>query len=356
MVLFFTAQVEVLLASRLLMAESPITTHDPQNEGQGQGPVQPSPQQNKEMEKNFAQMKRKMSMEEIGLKIKHKIMVLSGKGGVGKSTVSTGLALSLAQLGHKVGILDIDITGPNVPKMMGLDGHKLHVEEGRIHPAKGHLGVKVISMAFLLDDPDTPVVWRGPIKLGAIQQFIGDVEWGNLDYLIIDFPPGTSDEPLTVSQSLPNIDGMVIVTTPQAVALLDSRKSITFAESLKVPVLGVVENMSGYTINGVTAANVSVEIAGPGGKTIKSTSDEDGNFSVTLDIFKKGGGKSTAEDFGVPFLGALPFDPGFVRGGDDGVHKIVSDPEGASSIAFSEIVKAVLAQISDKPSSSLEII
>ena len=338
------------------MAESPITTHDPQNEGQGQGPVQPSPQQNKEMEKNFAQMKRKMSMEEIGLKIKHKIMVLSGKGGVGKSTVSTGLALSLAQLGHKVGILDIDITGPNVPKMMGLDGHKLHVEEGRIHPAKGHLGVKVISMAFLLDDPDTPVVWRGPIKLGAIQQFIGDVEWGNLDYLIIDFPPGTSDEPLTVSQSLPNIDGMVIVTTPQAVALLDSRKSITFAESLKVPVLGVVENMSGYTINGVTAANVSVEIAGPGGKNIKSTSDEDGNFSVTLDIFKKGGGKSTAEDFGVPFLGALPFDPGFVRGGDDGVHKIVSDPEGASSIAFSEIVKQVLAQISDKPSSSLEII
>jgi len=338
------------------MAESPITTHDPQNEGQGQGPVQASPQQNKEMEKNFAQMKRKMSMEEIGLKIKHKIMVLSGKGGVGKSTVSTGLALSLAQQGHKVGILDIDITGPNVPKMMGLDGHKLHVEEGRIHPAKGHLGVKVISMAFLLDDPDTPVVWRGPIKLGAIQQFIGDVEWGNLDYLIIDFPPGTSDEPLTVSQSLPNIDGMVIVTTPQAVALLDSRKSITFAESLKVPVLGVVENMSGYTINGVTAANTSVEIAGPGGKTIKSTSDENGNFSVTLDIFKKGGGKSTAEDFGVPFLGALPFDPGFVRGGDDGVHKIVSDPEGASSIAFGEIVKAVLAQISDTPSSSLEII
>lgn len=338
------------------MAESPITTHDPQKEGQGQGPVQPSPQQAKEMEKNFAQMKRKMSMEEIGLKIKHKIMVLSGKGGVGKSTVSTGLALSLAQLGHKVGILDIDITGPNVPKMMGLDGHKLHVEEGRIHPAKGHLGVKVISMAFLLEDPDTPVVWRGPIKLGAIQQFIGDVKWGNLDYLIIDFPPGTSDEPLTVSQSLPNIDGMVIVTTPQAVALLDSRKSITFAESLKVPVLGVVENMSGYTINGITAANSSVEIAGPGGKTIKSTSDEDGNFSVTLDIFKKGGGKSTAEDFGVPFLGALPFDPGFVRGGDDGVHKIVSDPEGASSIAFSKIVKAVLAQISDKPSSSLEII
>ena len=134
-------------------------------------------------------------------------MVLSGKGGVGKSTVSTGLALSLAQQGHKVGILDIDITGPNVPKMMGLDGRRLHVEEGRIHPAQGHLGVKVISMAFLLDDDDTPVVWRGPTKPGAIQQFIGDVEWGDLDYLVIDFPPGTSDEPLTVAQSLPDIDG-----------------------------------------------------------------------------------------------------------------------------------------------------
>ena len=336
------------------MAESPITTHDPKNEEQG--PVSPSPQQKKEMEQNYAQMKRKMSMQEIGMKIKHKIMVLSGKGGVGKSTVSTGLALSLAQQGHKVGILDIDITGPNVPKMMGLDGHKLHVEQGRIHPAKGHLGVKVISMAFLLEDPDTPVVWRGPIKLGAIQQFIGDVEWGNLDYLIIDFPPGTSDEPLTVSQSLPNIDGMVIVTTPQSVALLDSRKSITFAESLKVPVLGVVENMSGYTINGITAANSSVEIAGPGGKTIKSTSDENGNFSVTLDIFKKGGGKSTAEDFGVPFLGALPFDPGFVRGGDDGVHRIIVEPKGESAKAFETVVESITSQLGGKEEDTLKII
>ena len=220
------------------MAESPLSVHDPNSEGSQD--MKPSPQQQKQMEQAYAQMKRKMSMQEIGKKIKHKIMVLSGKGGVGKSTVSTGLALSLAQRGHSVGILDIDITGPNVPKMMGLDGRRLHVEEGRIHPAQGHLGVKVISMAFLLEDEDTQVVWRGPIKLGAIQQFIGDVEWGQLDYLIIDFPPGTSDEPLTVAQSLPDIDGMVIVTTPQDVALLDSRKSITFSESLKVPVLGVV--------------------------------------------------------------------------------------------------------------------
>jgi Mrp family chromosome partitioning ATPase len=308
------------------------------------------------MEQAYAQMKRKMSMAEIGKKIKHKVMVLSGKGGVGKSTVSTGLALALAQQGLKVGILDIDITGPNVPKMMGLDGRRLHVESGRIHPAQGHLGVKVISMAFLLDNEDTPVVWRGPIKLGAIQQFIGDVEWGDLDYLIIDFPPGTSDEPLTVAQSLPDIDGMVIVTTPQDVALLDSRKSITFSESLKVPVLGVVENMSGYTINGKAAPNSDVQIAGPAGKTLSTTTNEDGEFSITIDIFKEGGGKSTAEEFGVPFLGALPFDPGFVRGGDDGVHRIVSEPEGPSAIAFSAVVEALQAQIVDAEQPSLEII
>jgi len=335
------------------MSDSPVTTHDPNADDK---PAEASPQEQKKMEQAYAQMKRKMSMEEIGKKIKHKIMVLSGKGGVGKSTVSTGLALSLAQQGLSVGILDIDITGPNVPKMMGLDGQRLHVESGRIHPAQGHLGVKVISMAFLLDNEDTPVVWRGPIKLGAIQQFIGDVEWGNLDYLIIDFPPGTSDEPLTVAQSLPDIDGMVIVTTPQEVALLDSRKSITFSESLKLPVLGVVENMSGYTISGKAAPGTEIEIAAPAGKTLKATANDEGKFSVTLDIFKKGGGQLTAEEFGVPFLGALPFDPGFVRGGDDGVHRIVSEPEGPSAIAFAAVVAALQEQIIEEPGAGLEII
>jgi len=337
------------------MADSPVSTHDPK-EGGSDSLDSPTPQQQKQMESAYANMRRKMAMQEIGRKIKHKIMVLSGKGGVGKSTVSTGLALSLAKQGHTVGILDIDITGPNVPKMMGLEGKRLHVEQGRIHPAQGHLGVKVISMAFLLEDEDTPVVWRGPIKLGAIQQFIGDVEWGQLDYLVIDFPPGTSDEPLTVAQSLPDIDGMVIVTTPQDVALLDSRKSITFSESLKVPVLGVVENMSGYTISGETNPETSLEFAGPGGKKHQVTSGKDGKFSVTLDIFKQGGGKSTAEEFGVPFLGELPFDPGFVRGGDDGVHRIVSEPEGASAIAFAKVVEAIKAQIGKSDSQGLEII
>ncbi len=336
------------------MADSPVTITNPGSDDAAT--AGPSPQEQKQMEQAYAQMKRKMAMEEIGRNIKHKIMVLSGKGGVGKSTVSTGLALSLAQQGYSVGILDIDITGPNVPKMMGLDGRRLHVENKRIHPAQGHLGVKVISMAFLLEDEDTPVVWRGPIKLGAIQQFIGDVEWGELDYLVIDFPPGTSDEPLTVAQSLPDIDGMVIVTTPQQVALLDSRKSITFSESLKVPVIGVVENMSGFTVRGTASPGSEFSVAAPGGKTITTSADGEGNFSFTLDIFKEGGGKSTAEEFGVPFLGALPFDPGFVRGGDDGVHRIVSEPDGPSATAFAKVVAAIQDQLSDGSDGGLEII
>ena len=172
------------------------------------------------MEQAYQQMQRKMRITQMDEQIKHKVMVLSGKGGVGKSTVATGLALSLARQGQKVGLMDIDITGPNVPKMLGLESADLNVEEGQIHPAVGPHGLKVISMAFLLEDPDKPVIWRGPIKLGAIQQFIGDVAWGDLDALVIDFPPGTSDEPLTVSQNLPGIDGVVIVTTPQELSLI----------------------------------------------------------------------------------------------------------------------------------------
>jgi len=335
-----------------MMADSPVKVNNP-----GDAPATPSPEEQKKMEAAYNQMKRKMAISEMGKAIKHKIMVLSGKGGVGKSTVATGLALSLAQQGLKVGLLDIDITGPNVPKMMGLGGRRLNVEDGRIHPAQGHLGVKVISMAFLLEDEDTPVVWRGPIKLGAIQQFIGDVEWGELDYLIIDFPPGTSDEPLTVAQNLPDIDGMVIVTTPQDVALLDSRKSITFANSLKVDVIGVIENMSGYTVRGKAPSGTEIELAAPGGKTIHVTADDDGEWAGTLDIFKSGGGEKTAEEFGVPFLGKLPFDPGFVRGGDDGVHRIVSEPDGPASQAFAEVVAQIQSKVESGSSDSrLEII
>ena len=283
------------------MSDSPVTKHGANS---GEAPAEASPQEQKQMEQAYAQMKRKMSMAEIGKKIKHKVMVLSGKGGVGKSTVSTGLALALAQQGLKVGILDIDITGPNVPKMMGLDGRRLHVESGRIHPAQGHLGVKVISIAFLLDNEDTPVVWRGPIKLGAIQQFIGDVEWGNLDYLIIDFPPGTSDEPLTVAQSLPNIDGMVIVTTPQDVALLDARKAINMFERMNVPILGMIENMSSYHCP-------------------KCGHEEH--------IFGHGGAKDDATKAGLAFLGEVPLQLDIRLAGDGGTPIAATDsPHGAA--------------------------
>ncbi len=316
------------------------------------------------MEQQYQQMRRKMRIDQLREQVEYKIMVLSGKGGVGKTTVATGLALALARSGKKVGLLDIDITGPNVPKMLGVTDVDLHVEDGQIHPAIGPHGVKVISMAFLLDDPDKPVIWRGPIKLGAIQQFIGDVAWGQLDALIIDFPPGTSDEPLTVAQSLPDMDGIVIVTTPQEVALLDSRKSINFAKTLQLPVLGVVENMSGYTLQGVAKdaegaplADAVIEVVGPRDALIETTTGADGEWSVTLDIFKRGGGEDAAADMEVPFLGRLPFDPGFVSGGDDGVHRIIAEPDGEAARAFEGVVERLLEQLqAGKDAASIKII
>ena len=286
-------------------------------------------------------MKRKMAMQEMGERIKHTILVLSGKGGVGKSTVATGLAVSFAQAGAKVGLLDIDITGPNVPKMMGLTGQRLHVESGRIHPAVGHQGVKVISMAFLLEDEDTPVVAARSDQARGHSAIHRGRGMGRPRLSHHRLPPGTSDEPLTVAQSLPDIDGMVVVTTPQEVALLDSRKAVRFADSLNLDVLGVIENMSGYTLRGRALdgdrqplPSTNLEILGPGGRTHHISTDEEGRWSVELDVFKIGGGEMTAKELDVPFLGRLPFDPGFVRGGDDGVHRIVSEPEGASSKAF----------------------
>jgi len=343
------------------MAESPVSTHSP-GDGDGKGP-ETNDEQKAQMEQAYQQMRRKMRMTKLNDDVGHKFMVLSGKGGVGKSTVATGLALSLARMGQKVGLLDIDITGPNLPKMLGIEGTQLHVEEGQIHPAIGPHGVKVISMAFLIEDPDKPVIWRGPIKLGAIQQFIGDVAWGDLDYLIIDFPPGTSDEPLTVTQSLPTMDGVVIVTTPQEVALLDSRKSINFAKTINLPVLGVVENMRGYTLQGSATnpdgsaiTNATIEIGGPSGQKIEAKTDSDGNWNVMLDLFKRGGGESAAEEMDVPFLGSLPFDPGIVRGGDDGVHRIVAEPDGPTAEAFQSIVTRLIENLESPDEDGVTII
>jgi Mrp family chromosome partitioning ATPase len=223
--------------------------------------------------------------------VKHVIMVLSGKGGVGKSTVSVNLAYALSNHGKKVGLLDLDMHGPNVPKMLGLEEHKLQIMGDRIEPVRVTGNLSVISMAFLLPDTSTPIIWRGPMKMAAIQQFLNEVNWGSLDYLVVDLPPGTGDEALTIAQLAPNVRGAVIVTTPQDVATLDARKSAKFIEKLGLPVIGVIENMSGMLCP---------------------------HCGVEIDLFGKGGGRKIADELKVPFLGSIPLDIEMRKAGDEG--------------------------------------
>ncbi|NMA56706.1 MAG: Mrp/NBP35 family ATP-binding protein, partial [Treponema sp.] len=225
--------------------------------------------------------------------VKKKYVVMSGKGGVGKSTVSVNLAVSLALQGKKVGLLDVDIHGPSIPTMLGLAGTKLTGSEESIDPVliDGIPNLKVMSVGFLLESEDAPVIWRGPMKNSIIKQFLKDVTWGKLDYLIIDCPPGTGDEPLSVVQLLGKADGTIIVTTPQDVASIDVSKSIKFAEQVKIPVTGIVENMSGFVCPHCNEVSY---------------------------IFKEGGGKKLAEEYKVPFLGAIPIDPALGEAGDSG--------------------------------------
>ena len=247
--------------------------------------------------------------------IKHKIMVTSGKGGVGKSTVAANIAMALSMRGYEVGLLDADIHGPNIPKMLHIEDAVLVGDEEGIMPIILPPHLRVMSMAFIVRDSDNPVIWRGPMKMGAIRQFIADVRWGDLDYLIIDLPPGTGDEPLTVAQLMPDADGALVVTTPQDVALLNSRKSIGFARQLKLPVLGVVENMSGL-------------ICPHCGKEI--------------DLFKVGGGEKAAKELKVPFLGRIPLDPKVVTSGDDGMPIVLADPESPAAVAFTVVVDRIV--------------
>ena len=253
--------------------------------------------------------------------IKHVIIVLSGKGGVGKSTVSSNLAVSLAKEGYQVGIMDLDITGPNIPKMFHVEDSKLEVENERLVPVMYPPSLKIMSMAFLLPDKDSAIMWRGPVKMGAVRQFIEDVNWGNLDYLVIDMPPGTGDEALSIVQLIPKADGAVIVTTPQDVAILDSRKSVTFALQTHIPVIGIIENMSGFVC------------------------PECGKIT---EIFRSGGGKAAAEDMGVQFLGKVPIEPGVAQAGDDGLPIVEADPNCASAKAFREIVLKIVRTIENE--------
>ena len=249
-------------------------------------------------------------------RIRHKILVLSGKGGVGKSTVAVNIAACLALEGKKVGIMDTDIHGPSIPKLLNVNAVPEQTGEGGIQPATAFEGIKVMSVGFFLPNNDDAVIWRGPMKYGVIRQFLTDVEWGDLDYLIVDSPPGTGDEPLSVAQLIGAVDGAVLVTTPQDVSVDDVRRSVNFCRKLDMPILGVVENMSGFVCP---------------------------HCSERSDIFKEGGGVAMADQMKAPFLGAIPIDPAVVRACDEGVPFIKHCAGGATADAFQHVIQPLLA-------------
>src|SRR5256886_3407312 len=253
----------------------------------------------------MAAMRDRMKMAQRMSRIKHKIVVMSGKGGVGKSSVATNLACVLAESGP-TGLVDADVTGPDIAKLMGVEDAQVKATDTGLEPTTGPAGVRVISMAQMIDR-DTAVVWRGPLKIKALKQMLSDVEWGDLDYLVIDLPPGTSDEPLSVAQEIPDADGAVVVTTPQEVSLLDVRKSIAFARAVKMDILGVIENMSGFVCP---------------------------HCGKQTDIFKVGGGEAAAEELGLPFLGRIPLDPRIVIGGAAGKPFVLEHPDSAQAQAL----------------------
>jgi len=257
---------------------------------------------------------QKQHMEELLAKnlhrIKHRVAVMSGKGGVGKSTVAANLAVALAKLGKAVGILDADVHGPNIPKMFGVDNDRPQMGPDGMIPVLGPANIEVMSMAFLIQSEDTPVAWRGPLKHSLFQQFISEVHWGDLDYLIVDLPPGTGDEPLSIAHILGKPLWAVVVTTPQDVALLDSRKSVVFGKTLEMNVLGIIENMSGFSCP---------------------------HCGERIDLFKTGGGERSAIELRVPFLGAIPIDPKIVAGGDSGVPVAFMNPPRQAAALFDQI-------------------
>jgi ATP-binding protein involved in chromosome partitioning len=253
--------------------------------------------------------------------VKNILAISSGKGGVGKSTVAVNVAVALAQMGAKVGLIDADIYGPNAPIMLGLEGSTVTVRQGEqgeiIEPAFNH-GVKLVSMGFLIDK-DQPVIWRGPMLNGVIRQFLYQVEWGDLDYLIVDMPPGTGDAQLTLAQAVP-MAGAAIVTTPQSVALSDSRRGLKMFQQLNIPILGIVENMSYF---------IPPDLP-----------------DKQYDIFGSQGGAKAAEELQVPLLGCIPLEISLREGGDRGIPIVVADPDSASAKALVTIAQQIAARVS----------
>ena len=265
------------------------------------------------------QLELDWKLKENMTKIKHKILVLSNKGGVGKSALAINLACSLSKRGFEVGILDADLHGPSVAKMLGFEGQRLtSIKEGMMPVVVGPK-LRAFSMASLLSSPDAPVIWRGPLKMTALKQFLAEVVWGELDYLIVDAPPGTGDEPLSICQLIPELEGGIVVTTPQDVALSDSRKCVGFLQQLRIPTLGILENMSGF-------------ICPHCGKNI--------------DLFKSGGGEKAALELRVPFLGKIPFDLNMVKSSDEGKSLVNEYETSQSTPIFEKIVDTLVEKIS----------
>ncbi|MHB0996900.1 MAG: P-loop NTPase [Elusimicrobiales bacterium] len=248
-------------------------------------------------------------------RIKRKILVMSNKGGVGKSTVAVNFAALLAARGLKTGLLDIDIHGPSAARMTGVEGRSHEADGQLIEPLEAAPNLKMVSMGSIMREGDAPVIWRGPIKLGVLKQFLADVKWGDLDALVIDAPPGTGDEPLTICQLIPELSGAVVVTTGQGVALLDSRKAVNFLKAVGVPVLGVLENMTSFCCP---------------------------HCAGRIDLFKTGGGAQAARELGVPFLGSVPFAPAMVDAGDAGKFFALEDPAAPPSAALKAALEKAL--------------
>ncbi|MFX1409801.1 MAG: Mrp/NBP35 family ATP-binding protein [Promethearchaeota archaeon] len=263
------------------------------------------------------EMDQRMQEIEMNMaKIKNKIVVISGKGGVGKTTVAVNLAMSLASIGLRVGILDVDITGPNVIKMLGVSPElkpRVDLEVKKFYPIDGPLNVKVVSMAFLTDSTDSPVIWRGPMKMGAVRQFLGDVFWGDLDYLICDLPPGTSDETLDILQLIPD-ENVIVVSTPQEVAVMDARKTIRMAIIMERKVLGIIENMSGFNCP---------------------------HCHKYIDLYPPGGVEKASRDYSIELLGKIPFEIEVSQQGDSGLPFVLKFPNSESAKAFKQIVNKI---------------
>ena len=275
-----------------------------------------NPENSSKKEKQFEELRLKENLD----RIKYKLIVISGKGGVGKSTIAVNVAFGLAAQGKKVGILDVDIHGPSIAKMLGIEGKTLEISPTGKYamPIKVNENLYAMTIASLIKNPDEPVIWRGPLKMGAIKQFLQDIRWPELDYLIVDSPPGTGDEPLSVIQILKKVDGSLIVSTPQDLALLDVRKTIKFSQKLNVPIIGLIENMSTFICP---------------------------HCSKEINIFKGLGVKKAAKDFNIDVIGKIPIDINIAESGDKGKSFLSESKNKIITQRFNEIINSITEKL-----------